>query len=79
MLLTLAFWAFIIKVAFEHKCCTKAKNKNRIQKIYNSTLHMKNRLYSQLPVLFLVFKKATPPTTLHDSKTTILFSKKCKS
>ena len=54
LLLTLALWAFIIKVAFEHKCCTKAKNKNRIQKIYNSTLHIKNRLYSQLPVLFLV-------------------------
>lgn len=49
-MLTLAFCPFIIKVAFEHKCYAKAKNKHLIQK-YNSTLHMKNRLYSQLPVL----------------------------
>ena len=38
-LLTWAFWAYIIEVAFEQNSCPKAKNKNRFQN--NSTLHMK--------------------------------------
>ncbi len=38
-LLTWAFSAYIIEIAFEQNSCPKAKNKNRFQN--NSTLHMK--------------------------------------